>query len=77
MSSVLTIDEATKLLENSHAELIDELLHERRVDLPRLERYGGEALARPQERYPSEKRIARTVLDLDFRRGKSGSTLGF
>ena len=66
MSSVLTIDEAARILENSHSELIDELLHERRVDIPRLERYANEALARPEERYASEKRIARTVLDLDI-----------
>jgi hypothetical protein len=66
MSSVLTIDEAARILENSHSELIDELLHERRVDLPRLERHAVEALERPKERFKSERRIARTVLDLDI-----------
>jgi hypothetical protein len=37
-----------------------------RVVLPRLEWYALEALARESERFVGEKRIARTVLDLDI-----------
>ena len=61
-------DDLATELSQRHADLVAELLHERRVVLPRLERYAVDALARERERFASEKRVARTVLDHDIPR---------
>ena len=58
--------DSAELLEIWHAEMIAELLHERRVSLPLLERHAIEVLERRRERFISEKRIARNVLAVDI-----------
>ena len=62
----LTKDQIADMLQQSCDDHVAAFLHERRVALPRLERYAVEALARPEERFESEKRIARVVLDRDI-----------
>jgi hypothetical protein len=63
-----TIKRRAALLEQWCEELVQGYLHERRVELPRLERHAIEALDRSQERFPGEHRIARSVLDVDIPR---------
>lgn len=62
----LTRDDMAAFLEALHQNTVAELLHERRVTLPRLERHVNEALARFDERFVGEKNIARTVRDQDI-----------
>jgi hypothetical protein len=61
-------DELAAHLEAACAENVDALLHEVRVKLPRLERFALDALARDEERFPTEKSIARAVIDNDIPR---------
>ena len=63
-----TTDERAARLEQWCEELIQGFLHERRVDLPRLERHARDAFQRPQERFAGERKIARVVLDIDIPR---------
>jgi len=63
-----TAEARATLLEEWCRDLTNQFLHERRVDLPRLERHATEALQRPTERFIGERQIARDVLDVDIPR---------
>ena len=67
-NSALTEKERAYLLERWCEELLQGYLHERRVDIPRLERHAVEALERSQPRFAGERNIARAVLDIDIPR---------
>jgi len=53
-------------LEKVQEQMAAELRHELQFEIPRLQRYALQAIDRPQERFPSEKSIASTVLVTDI-----------